>query len=116
MSRKIKITEEVYQQCKMMVDAHIPQTQIAKILHIAPCSIARISKSESHEDYLTALRNRTQNQKEEKQEEKVSESKQTVVAQASHYMLEEQRKTNELLTVISNKLAAIVSDLYGVKE
>ena len=46
----------------------------------------------------------------------VQESRQTIVVQASHYMLEEQKKTNELLTCISNKLAAIVSDLYGVKE
>ena len=46
----------------------------------------------------------------------VKEDRQTIVVQASHYMLEEQKKTNELLTVISNKLAMIITDLYGVKE
>ena len=38
-----------------------------------------------------------------------------IKVEATHYMMQELQKTNELLTTISAKLAAIVSDLYGVK-
>ena len=41
----------------------------------------------------------------------IVEHRQTIVVQASHYMLEEQKKTNELLTLISNKLSFIVDEL-----
>lgn len=43
--------------------------------------------------------------------EKPVETRQTIVVQASHYMLEEQKKTNELLTLISNKLAFLLDEL-----
>lgn len=41
----------------------------------------------------------------------VVEHRQTITVQASHFMLEEQKRTNELLTLISNKLAFIVDEL-----
>lgn len=49
----------------------------------------------------------------EKQEQpsQVVEYRQNVTIQATHYMMEEMRKTNELLTFISNKLAFIVEEL-----
>ena len=37
--------------------------------------------------------------------------RQTIIVQASHYMLEEQKITNELLKVISNKLLYLVEQL-----
>ena len=46
----------------------------------------------------------------------VVEHRQNVQIQATHYMETKLDKCIELLTVISNKLAVIVSDLYGVKE
>ena len=49
-------------------------------------------------------------------DQQVVEHRQTVVVQASHYMLEEQKKTNELLALINNKLGAIIDDLYGIKK
>ena len=36
---------------------------------------------------------------------------QSVTIQATHYMMEELRRTNELLTLISNKLAFVVDQL-----
>ena len=50
-----------------------------------------------------------------KDPEQVVEHRQTVIVQASHYMLEEQKKTNELLELISKKLGRIIDDLYGIK-
>lgn len=46
----------------------------------------------------------------------VVEYKQSVTIQATHYMENELKKQTELLTIISKKLAAIIDDLYGVKE
>jgi len=52
---------------------------------------------------------------EKKPEPQVVEHRQVVTVQATHYMMEEMKKTNELLTLISNKLAFIVDELTGVK-
>ena len=53
---------------------------------------------------------------EEKTAEVIKEIRQTVTVQATHYMEEQQRKTNELLTLISAKLAFIVDELCGVPQ
>ena len=49
-------------------------------------------------------------------QEVVKEIRQTVTVQATHYMMQELQKTNELLKSISMKLGYIVEDLYGKKE
>ena len=46
----------------------------------------------------------------------VKEIRSSVTIQATHYMEEQQRKTNELLTQISAKLAFIVDELCGVSN
>ena len=46
---------------------------------------------------------------------KTVEHKYNVTIQATHYMEEQQKRTNELLTIISNKLAFIVDELTGVR-
>lgn len=48
-------------------------------------------------------------------ESQAVEQKQTIMVQVNNYMLQEQKRTNELLTLISNKLAFIVDELTGVK-
>ena len=45
----------------------------------------------------------------------VVEHHQTVTIQATHYMMEEMKKTNELLTLLNAKLAFIVEELAGCK-
>ena len=45
----------------------------------------------------------------------VVEHRQSVTIQATHFMTEEMKRTNELLTLINNKLGAIINDLYGIK-
>lgn len=50
----------------------------------------------------------------EKPGEVVKEIRQTVTVQATHYMMQELQRTNELLALISNKLAFIVDELCGV--
>lgn len=44
------------------------------------------------------------------------EVKHTVQVQATRFMEEQMRKQTELLTIICNKLGAIIDDLYGTKE
>ena len=53
---------------------------------------------------------------ENKPEPQVVEHRQTVQIQATHYMMQEMQKTNELLKLISNKLAFIVEELTGKGE
>lgn len=44
------------------------------------------------------------------------EVKHTVQVQATRFMEEQMKKQTELLTIICNKLGAIIDDLYGTKE
>lgn len=46
----------------------------------------------------------------------IVEHRQSVTIQATHYMMEEMKKTNELLKCISAKLAFIVDELTGVPK
>ena len=55
-------------------------------------------------------------QKQEEQPQvQVVEHKQTITMVANHYMMEQLQKQTELLTLIGNKLAVIIDDLYGTK-
>ena len=117
MANKAKITKESYDNIKAMLKAKMTITRIANILDVAPCTVSRVAKSNSMEEYFQTRREKSNARKKNEEPAKaVQDPTHTVVVQASHYMLEEQKKTNELLTLISNKLAVIISDLYGVKE
>ena len=56
-----------------------------------------------------SLQHQPQNQM--PQQPQVIEHRQTVTVQATHYMMQEMKKTNELLDLISRKLAFIVDSL-----
>ena len=45
------------------------------------------------------------------QQPQVVEHRQTVTIQATHYMMQEMKRTNELLELISRKMAFIVDQL-----
>ena len=103
-------------------------TEVSKFMKLSWDVVKMIDSSETLEEYRQTMYARNQKKLEQKQvaaikakeKEKESvpqivETRQTVQITATHYMAEEMRKTNELLKLISNKLAFIVDELCGVK-
>ena len=108
-----KVTSEVFNMVKIMLKGGATIAQISEICHISNWSINYIKKAESLEDYFRISKRQSRKAEEP---ENATADRQTIVVQASHYMLEEQKRTNELLTAISNKLAFIVTELTGAGE
>lgn len=123
-----KVTQQIFDTVKTLLNSGVPVTQICDMLKLSNGVIYTIKvcdNLEGYKKYVKDVRARSEEKKkkETKKEEpkpepapQVVEHRQTVTIQATHYMMEEMRKTNELLTVISRKLAYIVDDLYGSKK
>ena len=134
--KSVKITKGIFDAAKLLIENGANNTEVAKYLKVSMDVVAMFRKSETYEEYQTlmyeysfnmrkraaAIKAKEQENKQEKKEEPetnknpqevIKEIRQTVTIQATHYMEEQIRKTNELLTIISNKLAAIIDDLYG---
>ena len=138
--KRIVVTPQMFACIRTLLDAKAPYAEISKYLGVSHSVIAKVTACETFEEYQALLATYSKRQKEsyarkaaaqsasekkieEKNEEPANEptatkteSRQTIVVQASHYMLEEQKKTNELLTSISNKLAFIVEELTGTNK
>ena len=124
MARREFLKEEKYNNIKMMLSTGVfKNKQIAEIMGVSESTISRCSVTENFDDYINYKKKRVERHKElhpgkeqkpeeeRKEPKEIVEHRQTIVVQASHYMLEEQKKTNELLTLISNKLSFIVDEL-----
>ena len=132
-----KLTESKFKAVKILLNGGASIKEAAEYMQLSTNTVYLINNADDFEEYQTiraerdARRKMAIKAKEKKQEEetKAEETKPeepkpeepkpmnpTVIrVEATHYMMEELKKTNELLTAISAKLAAIVTDLYGVK-
>jgi hypothetical protein len=127
-----KLTERQFNAIKSLLKGGASQKEAAEYMQVSPNTAYWVDKAENFEEYLQIkaekqlsnkrriaaikAQEKAQEKPEEKQEEKpheIKEIRQTVTIQATHYMTEEMRKTNELLTLISRKLAFIVDELCG---
>jgi hypothetical protein len=121
------MTESKYNAIKMIVNGGAKNSEAARYLQVSEATVCRVKASETFEEYKNMMAAQTlamkqarhnknkQAQPETKPQDKpaevVKEVRQTVTIQATHYMEEQQRRTNELLTQISAKLAFIVDEL-----
>ena len=121
--------DKTFNCVKIMLRAKAPYAEIEKYLGVSKATIGRISGCESFEEYrqmmtaaAIAYRQKKEQEKPQEQPEEQPEAKPeqpekvvryNVTIQATHYMEEQQKRTNELLTLISNKLAFIVEELTG---
>jgi len=127
------ITPSVFKAVKILLKSGATQKEVAEYMSISEASVQKIKASEDYDDYKRIVnawwakkkaaeeKKRAAEEKpaEEKEPEKgpqIIEHRQNVTIQATHYMMEKMKKTNELLTLINNKLGAIIDDLYGVKN
>ena len=121
MNNNQKITPEVYEDAKIMLKYGMTQKEVAEKIGCSENTVWIINKTVNHEEYQKYQNTRTMNQKNPKTKEQqkpgeIVEHKYNVTIQATHYMEEQQKRTNELLTLISNKLAFIVEKLDGSKK
>ena len=144
MAGKVKVTIGIFMAIKSLLKDGATRKECCEYFGLNDATIGHIKNSETYEEYkhkvyttsptyrkkMAAIKAKEEKAKEvakqvnavpaselvKEEKKEVKEERQTIVVQASHYMLEEQKKTNELLTLISNKLAMIITDLYGGKE
>lgn len=126
----MKVTKGIFKAIKILLDSGESQTNCAEQFDLSRQTMRLINMSETYEEYKhNSIVNSTQYKKKmaaikakdneafERDEptQQVANYKPTIQIQATHYMMEELRKQNELLAGISNKLAFIVEELTGKK-
>lgn len=104
---KKPLSEKTFTTAKILFKGGATAKQVSEGLGIGISTAGRIKANETYEDYQKAATSHTWTPKAEKQQE----VRQTVTIQATHYMMQELQKMNELLTGISAKLAFIVDEL-----
>jgi transposase-like protein len=130
-----KLTESKFKAIKILLQGGATYEETAEYMQVGTSCVYKVKCAESWQDYLQANAARaiadkkkrakeaaekvgavpaaTLAKEEEKPVEVVKEVRQSVTIQATHYMMQEMQRTNELLAQISAKLAYIVEDLYG---
>ena len=131
--KKVKVTSGVFNAIKLMLKGGAAVKECSEFMNISTRTVSMIKVAETYEEYKNMIfvknnKRRWPTKKTEPEEKKqefspvqdqpvqVVEHRQSVTIQATHYMMEEMKKTNELLTTISAKLAFIVDELTGVKS
>ena len=115
------ITPSVFKAVKILLKSGATQKEVAEYMSISEASVQKIKASEDYDDYKRIVnawwaKKKAAEEKEPEKGPQIIEHRQNVTIQATHYMMEKMKKTNELLTLINNKLGAIIDDLYGVKN
>lgn len=130
--RQGKVTQGIFDAVKICLESGNSIEQTAKFMKLSWDVVALIRDAETLMDYKSAMYAKCENRRKKNAAIKAAQEKKTeqetkpkpeepvknptvIKIEATHYMMQELQKTNELLTGISAKLAQIVSDLYGVK-
>ena len=126
-----KLTERQFNAIKTLLKGGASQAEAAQYMQVSPNTVYFVNKAEDFKEYTQMQAERQLNRNRAAIDAKrdaakkvaeevgavpaaqVVEHRQTVTVQATHYMMTEMQKTNELLTAISNKLAFIVQELTG---
>lgn len=119
-----KVDAKRFKAIKILLESGETIQEVADYMEVSKITVQRIKSSKTLDEYfhnLNAARFMAQKKEEEKKAEpkveepkqvtQVVEHRQTIQVQATHYMMEKLSETNELLRLISNKLAYIVEKL-----
>lgn len=122
-----KVTLEVYNTVKTLLNNGLTGANIARMLKLSTATVSYVKNSVSHDDYRAQVVEHSAKKRHNasKAEKPQGNNPHTAAPQvmnptvvrieATHYMMQEMQKTNELLTLISRKLAFIVDELCGTK-
>ena len=121
MIKRTRITENIYNAVKLILRGGAKTKQAAEAMGISVNTVHRINKTESYQEYVNlAYMNgsawyREQEKQDKKPEEKIEPLKQAGGQLSSGYQLnriyEALKEQNELLKLLSNKVAFIVDEL-----
>lgn len=132
MARYPMITEEKFTTTKTLLGTGLARSYIAGVVGLSVKSVDRIALAKDWKDFVQKkadfaekYSNRNHAKEQAQKPDAVQETMMldapktylnpTVVrVEATHYMMQELQRTNELLALISNKLAFIVDELCGV--
>ena len=118
-----KVDQRLFDSVKLLKDNGLSNLDAARCVGISDTTVKLINSVETYEDYRELIleksaeireRNAVKKANQEPQVQ-VVEHRQSVTIQATEYMMRELKQTNEYLRIISNKLAAIIDDLYGTE-
>lgn len=122
------ITEKMYKAVKILLNGGASVKEAADYMNLSTSSVYSIRNTENYEEFLhismaiqaersakaaAAINAKQKTEQKTESEPQVVEHRQTVQITATHYMMEEMKKTNEYLKTISAKLAFIVDELCG---
>lgn len=125
------ITEKMYKAVKILLNGGASVKEAADFMNLSTTTVYYIRATEDFEEFCqqnterqierkakaaAAINAKQKSEQEEPKEQKpdqIVEHRQTVQITATHYMMEEMKKTNEYLKTISAKLAFIVDELCG---
>ena len=122
------ITEKMYKAVKILLNGGASVKEAADYMNLSTSSVYSIRNTENYEEFLhisranqaersakaaAAINAKQKTEQKAESEPQVVEHRQTVQITATHYMMEEMKKTNEYLKTISAKLAFIVDELCG---
>ena len=105
---RANITDNIFKTVKIMVDGGTSAEDVAELLQIGVATVYRIKKAESLDEYKQIISSYNAKGRQGGCVQTV-ETKQIV--NVPWAMVQEMHKTNELLALISNKLAFIVEQL-----
>lgn len=131
-----KIDGNKFKAIKILLNGGSTTKEAAGAMQVSATTISYIRNAETYEEYKNTVAARSRNKRnaaikaqgkphgvdpgkavpqaqEVRQEIQVQEVRQVVTVQATRFMEEQMKRQTELLTVISQKLAAIIDDLYG---
>lgn len=120
MERKnIRVDETLFTAIKSLLNAGATYADVNKFYGVCTHTAQFVKKADSFDDYKRIVAEKVAKNNANKAKRvtqpvvtpQVVEHKQTVTVQATWAMMEEMKKTNELLKLISNKLVYIVEQL-----
>lgn len=138
-----KVTKEKYDVIKILLKGGATVQEAADFVKLSTITVYAVRNSETFEEYeqiaiakkierkkrMAAMKAKEYEKQEDpkpevkpedkpevKQEEPKPANPTVVKIEATHYMMQEMQRTNELLKGISAKLAFIVDELTGVKS
>lgn len=112
----MKMTEKLFRAVKIMTQGGATADEISEYFNISTATVGRVRASETFDEYKQIMsvraikaKEKTKPQEPEKAPEpQIIEHRQTVTIQATHYMMEELKKQNETLELISRKLTELI--------
>lgn len=117
--QRVRITEKTFNAVKIMIAGGATMEEISEYLKIGRSTVYRIKSADSWDEYkaiLAAISIKSKGDGKKRKEAETPEVNPKQEAKSSQVivpwtMMQEVQKTNELLTLISKKLAFIVEQL-----